>query len=237
MGKSRLVSELAARAKDGGARTLCGECVELGEGELPYAPLVAALRPLVARPATRCCRRSARPPGPSWPRCCPSSARAAPARGARRRGRGHVAAPSVRGAARAAGAPRPRAAGAAAARGHPLGRQLHARVPRLRRARDEHRARARGLHLPLGRAAPPPPAAAAAGRAGARPERPPHRARAPHPRRAGRAARRHPRRARPSRRSSSACTAAARATRCSPRSCWRPAATAAARCRRRCATR
>ena len=37
--------------------------------------------------------------------------------------------------------------------------------------------------------------------------------------------------------SSSACTAAARATRCSPRSCWPPAATAAARCRRRCATR
>ena len=46
VGKSRLVSELSARAKAGGARTLCGECVELGEGELPYAPLVAALRPL-----------------------------------------------------------------------------------------------------------------------------------------------------------------------------------------------
>ena len=46
VGKSRLVSELSARAKARGARTLCGECVELGEGELPYAPLVAALRPL-----------------------------------------------------------------------------------------------------------------------------------------------------------------------------------------------
>ena len=46
VGKSRLASELSARAKDRGARTLCGECVELGEGELPYAPLVAALRPL-----------------------------------------------------------------------------------------------------------------------------------------------------------------------------------------------
>ena len=46
VGKSRLVSELSARAKAQGARTLCGECVELGEGELPYAPLVAALRPL-----------------------------------------------------------------------------------------------------------------------------------------------------------------------------------------------
>ncbi len=46
VGKSRLVNELSARARQGGARTLCGECVELGEGELPYAPLVAALRPL-----------------------------------------------------------------------------------------------------------------------------------------------------------------------------------------------
>jgi DNA-binding CsgD family transcriptional regulator len=46
VGKSRLVTELSARARERGARTLCGECVELGEGELPYAPLVAALRPL-----------------------------------------------------------------------------------------------------------------------------------------------------------------------------------------------
>jgi DNA-binding CsgD family transcriptional regulator len=46
VGKTRLVSELSARIKDRGGRTLCGECVELGEGELPYAPLVAALRPL-----------------------------------------------------------------------------------------------------------------------------------------------------------------------------------------------
>ncbi len=46
VGKSRLVSELSARAKERGGRTLCGECVELGEGELPYAPLVGALRPL-----------------------------------------------------------------------------------------------------------------------------------------------------------------------------------------------
>ena len=46
VGKSRLVSELSARVKARGGRTLCGECVELGEGELPYAPLVGALRPL-----------------------------------------------------------------------------------------------------------------------------------------------------------------------------------------------
>src|ERR687889_803312 len=47
VGKSRLLSELCRRATASGARVLCGDCVELGEGELPYAPLVSALRPLV----------------------------------------------------------------------------------------------------------------------------------------------------------------------------------------------
>ena len=48
VGKSRLLSELARRAREEcGARVLSGECVELGDGELPYAPLVGALRPLV----------------------------------------------------------------------------------------------------------------------------------------------------------------------------------------------
>lgn len=47
VGKSRLLTELARRARDDGARVLSGECVELGDGELPYAPLVGALRPLV----------------------------------------------------------------------------------------------------------------------------------------------------------------------------------------------
>ncbi|MDX6700654.1 MAG: hypothetical protein QOF26_880 [Baekduia sp.] len=47
VGKSRLLGEVARRARDGGARVLSGECVDLGDGELPYAPLVGALRPLV----------------------------------------------------------------------------------------------------------------------------------------------------------------------------------------------
>ena len=47
VGKSRLVSELQSRAAEQGARVLSGDCVELGEGELAYAPLVSALRPLV----------------------------------------------------------------------------------------------------------------------------------------------------------------------------------------------
>ncbi len=46
LGKSRLLSELASRAREEGARVLSGECVELGDGELPYSPLVGALRPL-----------------------------------------------------------------------------------------------------------------------------------------------------------------------------------------------
>ncbi|MCW2954844.1 MAG: transcriptional regulator, LuxR family, partial [Conexibacter sp.] len=47
VGKSRLVDELIRRARGNGARVLSGDCVELGEDELPYAPLVSALRPLV----------------------------------------------------------------------------------------------------------------------------------------------------------------------------------------------
>jgi ATP/maltotriose-dependent transcriptional regulator MalT len=46
VGKTRLISELATRARSSGARVLSGDCVELGEGELPYAPVVAALRAL-----------------------------------------------------------------------------------------------------------------------------------------------------------------------------------------------
>ncbi len=45
VGKSRLVSELVARARAAGrARVLVGECVELAEGELAFAPIVSALR-------------------------------------------------------------------------------------------------------------------------------------------------------------------------------------------------
>ncbi len=47
VGKSRLVGALAERARAQGGRVMSGDCVELGEGELPYAPLISALRPLV----------------------------------------------------------------------------------------------------------------------------------------------------------------------------------------------
>jgi ATP/maltotriose-dependent transcriptional regulator MalT len=46
VGKSRLLADFERRAHAKGVRVLSGECVDLGEGELPYAPLVGALRPL-----------------------------------------------------------------------------------------------------------------------------------------------------------------------------------------------
>jgi DNA-binding CsgD family transcriptional regulator/tetratricopeptide (TPR) repeat protein len=46
VGKSRLLAELERRATEGSALVLTGDCVDLGESELPYVPLVAALRPL-----------------------------------------------------------------------------------------------------------------------------------------------------------------------------------------------
>jgi DNA-binding CsgD family transcriptional regulator len=46
VGKSRLVAELVARAVERGGHALSGECVDIGEGEIPYAPLLSALRPL-----------------------------------------------------------------------------------------------------------------------------------------------------------------------------------------------
>jgi ATP/maltotriose-dependent transcriptional regulator MalT len=47
VGKSRLVDELIQRARSQDALVLAGDSVELGEGELPYAPLVGALRPML----------------------------------------------------------------------------------------------------------------------------------------------------------------------------------------------
>jgi DNA-binding CsgD family transcriptional regulator len=46
VGKSRLLAEFERRACEQGALVLAGDCVDLGESELPYVPLVAALRPL-----------------------------------------------------------------------------------------------------------------------------------------------------------------------------------------------
>jgi hypothetical protein len=47
VGESRLVSELAARARSPGRTGAQRRQRQLGDGELPYAPLLGALRPLV----------------------------------------------------------------------------------------------------------------------------------------------------------------------------------------------
>src|SRR6266508_4657742 len=46
VGKTRLVSELLARARAHGALALVGGCLDVGEGVVAYAPMVEALRPL-----------------------------------------------------------------------------------------------------------------------------------------------------------------------------------------------
>jgi DNA-binding CsgD family transcriptional regulator/tetratricopeptide (TPR) repeat protein len=46
VGKTRLLGEFRRRAAEGGALVLAGDSIDLGESELPYLPLVAALRPL-----------------------------------------------------------------------------------------------------------------------------------------------------------------------------------------------
>jgi class 3 adenylate cyclase/tetratricopeptide (TPR) repeat protein len=47
IGKSRLVAELETRLRTANALVLAGECVEVAEGELAFAPIVAALRPVM----------------------------------------------------------------------------------------------------------------------------------------------------------------------------------------------
>lgn len=46
VGKTRLVRKAVGRAVGCGAQVLWGECVAVGNGGLPYAPLIGALRPL-----------------------------------------------------------------------------------------------------------------------------------------------------------------------------------------------
>jgi DNA-binding CsgD family transcriptional regulator/tetratricopeptide (TPR) repeat protein len=46
VGKTRLVDELMRTARDDGALVLLGRCVDIGDGELAYAPIAGALRSL-----------------------------------------------------------------------------------------------------------------------------------------------------------------------------------------------
>jgi len=47
VGKSRLVNEVAQRARGTGTRVLTGGCLELGADSLPFAPFTSVLRELV----------------------------------------------------------------------------------------------------------------------------------------------------------------------------------------------
>jgi DNA-binding CsgD family transcriptional regulator/tetratricopeptide (TPR) repeat protein len=64
VGKTRLVAELAARCAADGIRVLGGGCVPVGDGALPYAPIVEALRALVTDLGIGTVRELV---GPSWP--------------------------------------------------------------------------------------------------------------------------------------------------------------------------
>jgi predicted ATPase len=64
VGKTRLVAELTARCAIDGTRVLVGGCVPVGDGALPYAPIVEALRVLLADLGVGAVRELV---GPSWP--------------------------------------------------------------------------------------------------------------------------------------------------------------------------
>jgi predicted ATPase len=64
VGKTRLVTEFAARQAGTGTRVLVGGCVPFTDGELPFAPAVEALRDLVGQVGVERVRALA---GPSWP--------------------------------------------------------------------------------------------------------------------------------------------------------------------------
>jgi DNA-binding CsgD family transcriptional regulator/tetratricopeptide (TPR) repeat protein len=63
VGKTRLITELMARCAADGIRVLAGGCVPVGEGALPYAPIVEALRDLTSEDGGAAVRELV---GPSW---------------------------------------------------------------------------------------------------------------------------------------------------------------------------
>jgi predicted ATPase len=63
VGKTRLVAELTARWAADRTRVLAGGCVPVGDGGLPYAPVVEALRALASEVGVPAVRELV---GPSW---------------------------------------------------------------------------------------------------------------------------------------------------------------------------
>ena len=74
VGKTRLVSELAARAAGAGFLVLTGQCVELGAEGLPLAPLVDVLRALARTMRPEALAEVLGPAGPGLARLLPSLA-------------------------------------------------------------------------------------------------------------------------------------------------------------------
>jgi DNA-binding CsgD family transcriptional regulator/tetratricopeptide (TPR) repeat protein len=64
IGKTRVIAELTARRTHDGTRVLHGGCVPVGDGGLPYAPIVEALRALLSDVGVNKVRELV---GPSWP--------------------------------------------------------------------------------------------------------------------------------------------------------------------------
>jgi predicted ATPase len=64
VGKTRLVAELIGRYGTDGTRVLVGGCVPVGDGALPYAAIVDALRALLADLGVTAVRGLV---GPAWP--------------------------------------------------------------------------------------------------------------------------------------------------------------------------
>ena len=75
VGKTRLVSELAAQAAGAGVLVLTGQCVELGAEGLPLAPLVDALRALARTTGPEALAEVLGPAGPGLARLLPSATR------------------------------------------------------------------------------------------------------------------------------------------------------------------
>ena len=64
VGKTRLIAEQTSRCATEGMRVLVGGCVPVGDGALPYAPIVEALRALLGDVGVGAVRELV---GPSWP--------------------------------------------------------------------------------------------------------------------------------------------------------------------------
>ena len=230
IGKTRLVAEVAGRARESGALVLEGGCVSLGNGEgLPFAPIVEAFRRLPAIIAGRRGRhdprhRRAALDRDERPRAAPARARAArrPPSRACSIGRNGSRPGSSRGCWRCCDR------SVSGSRSCSIVEDLHWADSSTRDvlsflARNA-RTRAAGRHrdVPDGRAEPAPSAPALAVGDGAAAARRADRGRPVRPVGARRADHGDPRPSPPSATCSTRSSGAPRATRSSSRSCWRP---------------